>query len=281
MNEKQTKIIKALHVKPQVNPEEEVVRRVSFLKNYLKKHPFIKSLILGISGGQDSTLAGKLAQLAITELREETGDTSYQFIAVRLPYGIQNDEVDALKAIEFIQPDVSLVVNIKTMVDALQSELLEQSNIIVHDYNKGNVKARARMIAQYAVAGERLGIVLGTDHAAENLTGFYTKFGDGAADVLPLFGLNKRQGRQVLAYLGADSSLYLKVPTADLEEDRPMIADETALGVKYEAIDDYLEGREVSEEDRQTIEGWYDITEHKRQLPISMYTKFWKQGKGN
>jgi NAD+ synthase len=132
------------------------------------------------------------------------------------------------------------------------------------------------MIVQYAVAGEFNGAVLGTDHGAEAVTGFYTKFGDGAADLLPLSGLNKRQGRQLLAFLNADESLYLKVPTADLEENKPMIADEVALGVTYEAIDDYLEGKEVTKEAAETIENWYLKTMHKRHLPITQYDTFWK-----
>lgn len=57
----------------------------------------MKTFVLGISGGQDSTLAGRLAQLAMEEMRAETGDASYQFIAVRLPYGVQADEADAQK----------------------------------------------------------------------------------------------------------------------------------------------------------------------------------------
>ncbi len=90
MREKQREIIDALKVKPKIDPEEEVRRSMDFLKAYLKKFTFLKTLVLGISGGQDSTLAGKLSQMAIEELRQETGDASYQFIAVRLPYGIQS-----------------------------------------------------------------------------------------------------------------------------------------------------------------------------------------------
>ncbi|MEG0285343.1 MAG: ammonia-dependent NAD(+) synthetase [Vagococcus sp.] len=276
MRQLQQEIIEALHVEKNIEPNVEVRERIEFLKNYLKKHPFIKSLVLGISGGQDSTLAGKLAQLAITEMREETGDSDYQFIAIRLPYGQQNDEEDANKALSFIQADKEYIVNIKPAVDRLVTELQENSQLEISDFNKGNIKARERMITQYAIAGEFKGAVLGTDHAAEALTGFYTKFGDGAADLLPLSGLNKRQGRQLLAYLEADESLYLKTPTADLEENKPMIADEDALGVSYESIDDYLEGKEVSEEAAKTIESWYLKTAHKRHLPISKYDDFWK-----
>lgn len=79
----QQEIIQALGVKPQIDASEEIRVSVDFLKSYLKTYPFIKSLVLGISGGQDSTLTGKLCQLAITELREESGDDSYQFIAVQ------------------------------------------------------------------------------------------------------------------------------------------------------------------------------------------------------
>lgn len=275
MSKLQAEIIKRLHVLPSINPQAEIKERVTFLKTYLQTYPFLKTLVLGISGGQDSTLAGRLAQLAVSELRAETGDDSYQFIAVRLPYGTQADEGDALQALEFIQADQVLRVNIKPAVDGAVASLAD-AGLTIGDFNKGNMKARQRMIAQYAIAGETQGAVLGTDHGAENVTGFFTKFGDGAADILPLFGLNKRQGRALLQALGAPEALYLKVPTADLEEDKPQLADEVALGVTYEEIDDYLEGRDVSPEAAQTIESWWRKTEHKRQLPISLYDNFWK-----
>jgi NAD+ synthase len=230
---------------------------------------------LGISGGQDSSLAGRLAQLAVEELRVETGVTDYQFIAVRLPYGIQQDEVDAQRSLDFIKPDVSLTVNIKPAVDGEMAALAE-AGLEISDFNKGNIKARQRMITQYAIAGARFGAVIGTDHAAENVTGFFTKYGDGGADILPLFRLNKRQGKQLLAYLGADDAIYEKVPTADLEDGQPGLADEVALGVTYDAIDDYLEGQEIEDKARAIIEKWWLKTEHKRHLPITVFDDFWR-----
>ncbi|MGT2846986.1 ammonia-dependent NAD(+) synthetase [Streptococcus massiliensis] len=271
----QEDIINQLGVKPIIDPEQEIRNSIDFLKAYLYKHPFLKSYVLGISGGQDSTLAGRLAQLAIEEMRAETKDDSYKFIAVRLPYGVQLDEADAQRALAFIQPDVSLVVNIKESADAM-TQAVEATGSTVSDFNKGNIKARSRMIAQYALAGSHSGAVIGTDHAAENITGFFTKFGDGGADILPLFRLNKRQGKQLLAALGADSALYEKVPTADLEEDKPGLADEVALGVTYRDIDDYLEGKAISQQAQQVIENWWKKTEHKRHLPISIFDDFWK-----
>jgi NAD+ synthase len=121
------------------------------------------------------------------------------------------------------------------MVVAVNANGLEMS-----DFNKGNVKARMRMIAQYAIAGERKGSCHWYRPCIENITGFFTKHGDGGADIL-LYRLNKRQGKQLLAELGADEKLYLKVPTADLEENKLGLADEVALGVTYNQIDDFLE----------------------------------------
>lgn len=272
----QAEIKKVLAVKETIDPQKEIDMRVSFLKEYLKQHPFLKTYVLGISGGQDSTLAGKLAQIAITELRKETGDDSYRFITVRLPHGVQADESDAQAALSFIQPDESYAINIEPAVSAMVATFAEQ-NLPIGDFNKGNIKARQRMIVQYAIAGERQGAVIGTDHAAESVTGFYTKFGDGASDIFPLAGLNKRQGRSLLKTLAAPESLYLKVPTADLEENQPMLPDEVALGVTYDEIDDYLEGKSVSEAAAEQIERHYLKSEHKRHLPITPFDTFWKK----
>ncbi|PDO88069.1 ammonia-dependent NAD(+) synthetase [Kosakonia pseudosacchari] len=272
----QQEIIQALGVKPAVNAEEEVRRSVDFLKTYLKTYPFLQTLVLGISGGQDSTLAGKISQMAISELRQETGNRAYQFIAVRLPYGKQADEQDCQDAIAFIQPDRVLTVNIKASVLASE-QALRETGIELSDFVRGNEKARERMKAQYSIAGMTKGVVVGTDHAAEAVTGFFTKYGDGGTDINPLFRLNKRQGKQLLAYLGCPEHLYKKAPTADLEDDRPSLPDEAALGVTYENIDDYLEGKTLDASIAKIIEGWYVKTEHKRRPPITVFDDFWKQ----
>ena len=271
----QQTIIKQLQVQPTIDPKTEIRKSIEFLKDYMKKHPFLKTYVLGISGGQDSTLAGRLAQLAMEELRQETNDSDYHFIAVRLPYGAQADEEDAKAAMAFIDADSQLVVNIKPAVDA-QVASLEEAGVEISDFNKGNMKARQRMITQYAIAGGHAGAVIGTDHAAENITAFFTKFGDGGADILPLASLNKRQGKQLLAELGAPEALYLKVPTADLEDGKPLIADEVALGVTYDQIDDYLEGKTIDSDAQVRLEAWWYKGEHKRHLPITQFTDFWR-----
>lgn len=275
VSDMQKKIIKRMKVSPMIDPEEEIRRSINFMKEYIKKQPFLESFVLGISGGQDSTLLGKLAQMAVEELREKMQSDKPIFIAVRLPYGEQIDEHEAMQAIDWMKPDRTFRVNIKGQVDSLV-RVLEDQGLPINDFNKGNIKARERMVAQYAIAGEFNGVVLGSDHSAENVTGFFTKHGDGASDLNPLFRLNKRQGRQLLEYLNAPENLYNKVPTADLEDDKPGLSDEDKLGVSYEAIDDYLEGKEISDKDQQTIEKWFNQTEHKRHLPVTIFDDFWK-----
>ncbi|GAK29953.1 NAD synthetase [Weissella oryzae SG25] len=274
MRDLQEKIIKALGVKAKIDSASEIKRSINLLKEYLRKTG-LKTLVLGISGGQDSTLAGKLSQLAISELRQETGDTTYQFIAVRLPYGEQADEQDALDAIAWQEADQMMRINIQPAVEGIMAQLTT-TGLTITDFNKGNIKARERMIAQYGIAAASQGVVVGTDHAAEALAGFYTKFGDGAADITPLYRLNKRQGRQLLTYLGAPEHLYEKVPTADLEEARPALPDEQALGVSYNAIDDYLEGKDVAPADAVQIEKLYQRSEHKRRGPITVFDEWWQ-----
>lgn len=267
-----------MHVLPTIDAQFEITRRVSFIKNKLQQSG-CRSLVLGISGGVDSTTCGRLAQLAVDELNNETHSTDYQFIAVRLPYGEQKDEDEAQVALSFIQPTHSISVNIKDGVDGLHAashEALNGTGLLPSDpakldFVKGNVKARARMVAQYEVAGYVGGLVLGTDHSAENITGFYTKFGDGACDLAPLFGLNKRQVRQVAAKLGAPEVLVKKVPTADLEELAPQKADEDALNLTYDQIDDFLEGKPVTQEVIDRLVGIYKTTQHKRQPIPTIY----------
>ena len=275
MSTLQQTIIEALKVQPAIDPKQEIERTIAFLKEYLNKHPFLKGYVLGISGGQDSTLAGKLAQMAVDELNNENGTEEYGFYAVRLPYGEQFDEHDAQDAIGFIDPTKVYTVNIRGAVDA-SKKALDEAGITLTDFAKGNEKARERMKVQFSVAAMHNAVVLGTDHAAEAITGFFTKFGDGAADLTPLVRLNKRQGRSMLKELGAPEHLYMKIPTADLEEDKPAIPDEVALGLTYDLIDDYLEGKKIPEDAKEKLEGYYLRTQHKRHLPITVFDDFWK-----
>lgn len=274
MRDMQAEIIRALGVEPTIDPAAEIRRRVSFLKDYLRATG-TRGFVLGISGGLDSTLAGKLAQLAVDELRAEGVDAD--FVAVRLPYQVQHDEDDAQAALAFIAPRTLQVFNVAPAVDGVEQEYTDATGEPISDFTKGNAKARVRMVAQYAIAGQRNLLVIGTDHAAESVTGFFTKFGDGGADILPLYGLDKRQNRAVLKELGAPAALYDKIPTADLLDDSPGRTDEQELGLTYDQIDDYLEGREVAVGAAEKIEHRYRTTRHKRTVPVSILDSWWRE----
>ncbi|ABG98207.1 MULTISPECIES: ammonia-dependent NAD(+) synthetase [Rhodococcus] len=272
-------ILEELGARPTIDAADEIRKRVQFLKDYLLSTP-AKGFVLGISGGQDSTLTGRLAQLAASELRDEGHDA--EFVAVRLPYGTQADESDAQISLDFIKPDRSVVVNVKPGADATAKESSEALRHIIgdggelRDFVRGNIKARERMVIQYSIAGQLGYLVVGTDHAAEAITGFFTKFGDGGVDVTPLTGLSKRQGAALLRELGAPESTWKKVPTADLEDDRPALPDEEALGVTYAQIDDYLEGKDVPDAVAQKLETMFLNTRHKRAVPVTPLDTWWR-----
>ncbi|MBB5447667.1 MULTISPECIES: ammonia-dependent NAD(+) synthetase [unclassified Paraburkholderia] len=266
----QQAVIDELGVERDFDVARERERRVAFLGDYLASQG-LRTYVLGISGGVDSSAAGRLAQLAVERLR--AGGYEARFVAVRLPFGSQRDEEDAAAALAFIRPDETLTVNIKEPADAMLSSLKRGNVQYVDDFQEdfvlGNIKARQRMIAQYAIAGARVGVVIGTDHAAESLMGFFTKFGDGGADILPLAGLTKRRVRALAHALGASERLVNKVPTADLESLTPQKPDEDSYGISYQDIDDFLEGKPVSEEVVTTIRRFYMATRHKRALPVA------------
>ncbi|WP_329127594.1 ammonia-dependent NAD(+) synthetase [Streptomyces caniferus] len=266
----QQEIARDLQVTASFDAEQEIERRVAFLTERLTSTG-LHSLVLGISGGVDSTTTGRLCQLAVERARAARHEAT--FYAMRLPYGVQADEKDAQRALEFIRADRELTVDIRPASDAALQAAVDGGLVFrdAHhqDFVQGNIKARQRMIAQYAVAGAHDGLVVGTDHAAEAVSGFFTKFGDGAADVVPLTGLTKRRVRAVSAALGAPEELVGKVPTADLETLDPGKPDEDALGVSYDQIDDFLEGKPVDAAAAEAIVRRYRLTDHKRALPIA------------
>lgn len=251
--------------------------RIDYLKNFLKTTE-LKGYVLGISGGVDSSTAGRLCQLACEELRAEGYDA--KFIAVRLPAGVQLDEADAQAAVKFINPDRMLTVNVGDAANSLSIQGLEQFSLVEGydidkykaDFNKGNIKARLRMIAQYQIGAMYNSAILGTDHNTEGICGFWTKWGDGSCDLIVLNGLNKTQVRLVAKELGAPTFLWSKVATADLEEEFPQKTDESALNIDYPTLDKFLEGKKVDKDIEFKIIHQYMITQHKRNA-IPGYSK--------
>ena len=180
---------------------------------------------------------------------------------------------------QFIAPDNDYTVNIQPAVDSAAASFEKATGLSMTDYNKGNQKAQERMTVHYRFANQFNVLVVGTDHAAEAVSGFFTKYGDGGVDLTPLSGLTKRQGRSLLRFLGADERIYTKLPTADLLDTNPGRLDEDELSLSYQVLDDYLEGKDVPDEVAQQIERRYSSTEHKRNVPITPFDTWWKIGR--
>ena len=284
----QAQISKTLGVLTDFSAPVEIARRVAFIKERLLASKQ-RTLVLGISGGVDSLTAGLLCQKAVNELNETLaeGEQPYIFMGVELPYGLQKDRDVSKECLLLIKCSAAVNFQIANPVCELEERLVAISTDLVshyssmagytdnvanpafNDFVKGNIKARIRMVAQYSLANMFSGLVVGTDHAAEAVTGFFTKFGDGGCDLTPLSGLVKREVRALAKEMGAPAHLYNKVPTADLEELDVCKPDETALGVSYDHIDAFLKGEPVPDEAADIIIAWYLKTEHKRLLPYA------------
>ncbi|SFJ48152.1 NAD+ synthase [Paenibacillus sp. UNC496MF] len=260
----QQQIIQELGVKPEIDPKQEIRKRVDFLKDYVRKSG-TAGLLIAISGGIDSAVATGLCKLATDELSEESGK-EYMTLGVFQPYGEQVDISDSYAVAEAFNLKHRVETNIQEAVDEIALEVehgLKAIGISRHlsRGGKGNVKARTRMVTQYALAFELNLLVVGTDHASEAITGFYTKWGDGAVDITPLSTLNKRQVRLIAAELGVPGAVVTKAPTAGLWEGQ---TDEDELGITYDENSDYLEGKPVSDAAREKLEKQYVKTAHKR-----------------
>ena len=222
-----------------------------FLKKYLEES-HCKAYVLGLSGGVDSSLVAAIAKKAV-------GKDKLFCYALDIESNPADVE-DAKKVAKELDLNLEVINLSKTYHSYLED--LKGDNFI--RLTKSNLKVRMRMVALFAFAQEKSGLVLGTDNMDERYVGYFTKYGDGAADVLPIVYLTKKEVREAAELYGLSSLLANRVPSAGLFEGQ---TDETEMGVKYEDLDNYLLGGKVEKSVEERIEYLHKISEHKR-LPI-------------
>ena len=222
-----------------------------FLKNYLiDSHQ--DCYVLGISGGVDSSLVAALAKRAVGKDK---------LFAYALPIdSLKADESDAVKLAKHLDINYEVV----DLTDAYHElvKKYEETGITLDASTKGNLKARMRMATLYAFAQNKRGLVLGTDNKDERYTGYYTKYGDGGVDLLPIAHLIKREVVEACLILGIPEELARRIPSAGLYEGQ---TDEIEMGITYNDLDDYLLGKDVDIEATKRIERLHRISAHKRE----------------
>ena len=230
---------------------EEYLKEIEqFLKDYIES-AHCNKYILGISGGVDSSLCAALARNAVGKDR---------LLCLILPIESQKaDENDALLLAKELDLNYEIVDGTEIFrgyVDTFKK--------LGQDFDRstlGNLKARIRMSILYAYAQKYNGLVIGTDNADERYTGYFTKHGDGACDILPIAHLLKGEVVQASKILGISDHLAERTPTASLFEGQ---TDENEMGVTYKDLDRYILGGKVDEAVEKRIQHLHRISEHKR-----------------
>ncbi|MCA0982621.1 NAD(+) synthase [Halobacillus yeomjeoni] len=241
--------------------EQEVNKIVSWLQDQVEQAN-VDGLLVGVSGGIDSAVVANLIKKACPD----------HSLGVIMPCKSQSsDQEHAQKVIEACGIDsltVDLTETHQTMFQTIQ-EQLKQQNSINEEQTKladANLRARLRMSTLYTIATNHKYLVVGTDNAAEWFTGYFTKFGDGGVDLVPLVHMTKGEVREMAEYLGVPDEVIHKQPSAGLWEGQ---TDENEMGTSYAMIDRYLKGEEIPTEDKEIIEALHKRSAHKRQLPPS------------
>lgn len=222
-----------------------------FLQDYLNES-HCESYVLGLSGGVDSSLVAAIARKAV-------GKDKLFCYALDVESN-KNDIDDAKK----VAKQLDLNLEIINLTDTYHSYLKNLSKKELTRLTKSNLKVRMRMVALFAFAQEHHALVLGTDNADERYVGYFTKYGDGAVDLLPIVHLTKSEVRQASKFYGLDDKLVNRIPSAGLFEGQ---TDESEMGISYIDLDNYLLGKVVNSDVKKRIEHLHKISEHKR-VPI-------------
>ncbi|HEY4601182.1 MAG TPA: NAD(+) synthase [Cerasibacillus sp.] len=237
--------------------EEKVTAIVTWLREQVEQSN-TKGLIVGVSGGLDSAVVAFLIKKAFPN----------HSISVIMPIKSNPEEMTHAKQVNVACGIKELTIDLTTIHEAMFNQINDELNEDVNDANQrladANLRARLRMSTLYTVATNYNYLVVGTDNKAEWYTGYFTKYGDGGVDLLPIIDLTKAEVREMAAYLGVPKEVIEKEPSADLWEGQ---TDEKEMGTTYDMIDAYLNGEPIPEEHQKIIKAMHKRTEHKRHTP--------------
>ena len=222
----------------------------SFLINYLKD-THSETFVLGVSGGVDSSLVAALCKKAV-------GKEHLHCLIIPIESS-QEDIKDALTLVKDLDLRYDIIDATETFYSYVND--FKKNGYEMDKSTLGNLKARIRMSILYAFAQKERGLVVGTDNADERYVGYYTKYGDGACDLLPIAHLVKAEVVEAAKILGVRTSLAERVPTAGLYEGQ---TDEKEMGILYKDLDAYVLGKKVNKEAEERIQYLHRISEHKR-----------------
>ncbi|WP_226583345.1 NAD(+) synthase [Halobacillus litoralis] len=239
--------------------EQKVEEIVSWLQQKVEEAN-VEGLLVGVSGGIDSAVVANLIKKAFPE----------NSLGVIMPCKSQSeDQEHAESVVEACQLPVMTVDLSEThnvMFSTIKKQL-EEADALNEDQVQladANLRARLRMSTLYTIATNHKYLVVGTDNAAEWYTGYFTKFGDGGVDLVPISNLTKGEVKEMAEYLGVPDQIIHKQPSAGLWEGQ---TDENEMGTSYAMIDRHLKGEEIPEEDRKIIEALHKRSAHKREMP--------------
>ncbi|WP_379965875.1 NAD(+) synthase [Ectobacillus sp. sgz5001026] len=241
--------------------EEKIKKLVEWLQLKVKE-AHANGAIVGISGGIDSAVTTHLIKRAFPD----------HSVGLIMPCkSNEKDAEDALRVVESSGIEhyvITLTDTHHTLFHEIESQLKNAGTWNEEKAKLGdaNTRARLRMSTLYAVANNFNYLVVGTDNAAEWHTGYFTKYGDGGVDLVPLVNFTKGEVRELAIALGVPDEVIHKAPTAGLWEGQ---TDENEMGTTYNMIDNYLKGEEIPEKDRLIIENMHARSEHKRHLAVA------------
>lgn len=233
---------------------------VSWLKEKVEETG-VKGLVVGVSGGLDSAVVAYLIEKACPS----------SSLGVVMP--LKTNESDIQHANKVIDSSgiKGLTVDLGNTHEAMFKEIKTEIGADFNENNEqladANLRARLRMSTLYTISTNYNYLVVGTDNASEWYTGYFTKYGDGGVDIQPIIDFTKAEVREMATYLGVPDEIINKNPSADLWEGQ---TDEGEMGTTYAAIDEFIEGGQVSEKDKITIEQMHNHSAHKRS-PIPKY----------